>query len=179
MASPLYKAIDANLKAIGYWEYNEDIGDKLAEQTAKLVIRRGNETSEYGLAASLVNLLSFNPILQKQIIFFFEGKIPHSWYFFSGKYHLSKKQDHSLLQLQEDKLAKLVIGQSTEPQRTKVLVKYKPSREEVDEPERCYFAFSEFDRRLDASKDYYDMYRDNGRFGSYPSHDGFDDESEA
>jgi hypothetical protein len=77
----------------------------------------------------LVNLLSFNPILQKEIIFFFEGKIPHTWYFLSGKYHLSKKQNYSLLQPQEDKPAKPFIDQSTEPHKVQVLVRYKPSKE--------------------------------------------------
>jgi hypothetical protein len=33
------------------------------------------------------------------------------------------------------------------------------------------------ERQLDATSDYYDAYRDNGQFGSYPSHDAFDDES--
>lgn len=30
---------------------------------------------------------------------------------------------------------------------------------------------------LDATRDYYAAYREQGRFGSHPSHDGFDDES--
>jgi hypothetical protein len=30
---------------------------------------------------------------------------------------------------------------------------------------------------LDATKDYAHAYREQGRFGSHPSHDGFDDES--
>ena len=34
------------------------------------------------------------------------------------------------------------------------------------------------DRSMDATRDYYIRYRDNGQFGSYPSHDSFDDESE-
>jgi len=178
MTSPLYKAIDAYLKVIGYREYNEDVVDKLAEQTAKLIVRRGSETTDYRLAASLVNLLSFNPILQKEIIGFFEGKIPHTWYFFTGKYHLSKKQDYSLLQPQEAKPAKTFIDQNTQPQKVQVPVRYKHSKE-ADAPEKYSFAFRDSDRHLDASKDYYDMYRDNGRFGSYPSHDEFDDESGA
>ena len=33
------------------------------------------------------------------------------------------------------------------------------------------------ERRLDATRDYYEAYRENGRFGSHPSHDGYDDES--
>lgn len=33
------------------------------------------------------------------------------------------------------------------------------------------------DRQLDATRDYYSAYRENGRFGSHPSHDAFDDES--
>lgn len=33
-------------------------------------------------------------------------------------------------------------------------------------------------RALDATRDYYAAYRDHGQFGSHPSHDGFDDESE-
>ena len=33
------------------------------------------------------------------------------------------------------------------------------------------------DRSMDATKDYYAAYRDNGQFGSHPSHDDFDDES--
>ena len=33
------------------------------------------------------------------------------------------------------------------------------------------------DRNIDATKDYYAAYRDNGQFGSHPSHDSYDDES--
>jgi hypothetical protein len=33
------------------------------------------------------------------------------------------------------------------------------------------------DRSMDATRDYYALYRDNGQFGSHPSHDSFDDES--
>jgi hypothetical protein len=33
------------------------------------------------------------------------------------------------------------------------------------------------EHRFDATRDYYAAYRDNGQFGSHPSHDGFDDES--
>jgi hypothetical protein len=33
------------------------------------------------------------------------------------------------------------------------------------------------DKKLDATKLYAYSYRENGRFGSHPSHDGFDDES--
>lgn len=32
-------------------------------------------------------------------------------------------------------------------------------------------------RSMDATRDYYARYRDNGQFGSHPSHDSFDDES--
>lgn len=34
------------------------------------------------------------------------------------------------------------------------------------------------ERALDATRDYYAAYRDHGQFGSHPSHDGYDDESE-
>lgn len=33
------------------------------------------------------------------------------------------------------------------------------------------------ERVLDATRDYYAAYRDHGQFGSHPSHDGYDDES--
>lgn len=36
---------------------------------------------------------------------------------------------------------------------------------------------SNIDRSIDATKDYYAAYRDNGQFGSHPSHDDFGDES--
>ena len=34
------------------------------------------------------------------------------------------------------------------------------------------------DRQMDATRDYTHAYREQGRFGSHPSHDSFDDESE-
>lgn len=33
------------------------------------------------------------------------------------------------------------------------------------------------ERKLDATHDYYAAYRDNGQYGSHPSHDGYDEES--
>lgn len=39
------------------------------------------------------------------------------------------------------------------------------------------FHNSLFDKSIDVTKDYAQAYRENGRFGSHPSHDGFDDES--
>lgn len=42
----------------------------------------------------------------------------------------------------------------------------------------CVIESSPPERRLDAGRDYFAAYRDNGRYGSYPSHDDYGDESE-
>jgi hypothetical protein len=67
----------------------------------------------------------------------------------------------------------------SQPVRTRVVAKPKtdlvPSAKDVLRESTTLAA--PLDKNLDATKLYAHSYREHGRFGSHPSHDGFDDES--
>ena len=92
------KTINANIKTI---TAQGGKLDTLATQTAQLIIEHGETTRHYDRAAALVNALSFNQRLQKQVISAFVGRIPHSLRVVANEYKLGKR-DESLLHSAEE-----------------------------------------------------------------------------
>jgi len=72
-----------------------------AVDAANFVIEHGKTTNHYDLAVNLVNTLSFNTTLQKDILGMFIGVIPHSLPNTNGTYRLGKR-DKSLLITNDD-----------------------------------------------------------------------------
>lgn len=92
------KTITSNIKSIAAQSGKLDA---LAHQTVDLIIEHGQATKHYDKAAALVDVLGFNPRLQKEILTAFVGKIPHSIRQVNGSYKLSKR-DESLLRSAEE-----------------------------------------------------------------------------
>jgi hypothetical protein len=99
MTFPTQKTYKQNLATIKLLnqlsQYNiED----LARQTAQIIFDEGLVTQDYQRASHLINILEFKPRLQKEILVFFKGKIPHNINFTGVSYKLSNR-DESLINL--------------------------------------------------------------------------------
>jgi len=137
----------------------------LIEMTASLILSQPEFQTHSDPAVDLINTLKLDPLMQNETIAFFEKHTHRTFHYECGKYRLTRKGNVST---SSEHTSPAISTKAKLPQS--VYENYQPDKFTTNDNNN---------KNLDATKDYYAMYRDNGRFGSHPSHDDFGDESDA